>query len=99
MLAGQVKGLIAAGQADLYPRIGTTMEWDTAAGHAVLVHTDSRGNFFVRAQTATAANLTFPANAGVRDAANTKLMVATLPNGDCNNATCHGGTQGFIHLP
>jgi 3'(2'), 5'-bisphosphate nucleotidase len=29
-------GLLAAGQADLYPRFGRTMEWDTAAGHAVL---------------------------------------------------------------
>ncbi len=29
--------LLAAGQADLYPRLGPTMEWDTAAGHAVLV--------------------------------------------------------------
>lgn len=28
--------LIAAGEADLYPRIGRTMEWDIAAGHAVL---------------------------------------------------------------
>ena len=28
--------LVASGRADLYPRIGTTMEWDTAAGHAVL---------------------------------------------------------------
>ena len=28
--------LVAAGEADLYPRIGRTMEWDTAAGHAVL---------------------------------------------------------------
>ena len=28
--------LIARGQADLYPRLGTTMEWDIAAGHAVL---------------------------------------------------------------
>jgi 3'(2'), 5'-bisphosphate nucleotidase len=28
--------LVASGEADLYPRIGTTMEWDTAAGHAVL---------------------------------------------------------------
>ena len=28
--------LIAEGLADLYPRFGTTMEWDTAAGHAVL---------------------------------------------------------------
>jgi 3'(2'), 5'-bisphosphate nucleotidase len=30
-------GLVAAGEADLYPRLGPTMEWDTAAGHAVLV--------------------------------------------------------------
>jgi 3'(2'), 5'-bisphosphate nucleotidase len=29
--------LLAAGEADLYPRLGTTMEWDTAAGHAVLL--------------------------------------------------------------
>jgi 3'(2'), 5'-bisphosphate nucleotidase len=28
--------LIAAGEADLYPRLGRTMEWDVAAGHAVL---------------------------------------------------------------
>jgi 3'(2'), 5'-bisphosphate nucleotidase len=28
--------LIAAGQADLYPRFGRTMAWDIAAGHAVL---------------------------------------------------------------
>ena len=30
-------GLLAAGRADLYPRLGRTMEWDTAAGHAVLL--------------------------------------------------------------
>lgn len=29
---------IAEGAADLYPRFGRTMEWDTAAGHAVLTH-------------------------------------------------------------
>lgn len=28
--------LLAAGEADVYPRYGPTMEWDTAAGHAVL---------------------------------------------------------------
>jgi len=28
--------LVAAGEADIYPRAGETMEWDTAAGHAVL---------------------------------------------------------------
>ncbi len=28
--------LIAQGKADIYPRFGRTMEWDTAAGHAIL---------------------------------------------------------------
>jgi 3'(2'), 5'-bisphosphate nucleotidase len=28
--------LVAKGEADLYPRFGRTMEWDTGAGHAVL---------------------------------------------------------------
>ena len=28
--------LVAAGEADIYPRYGNTSEWDTAAGHAVL---------------------------------------------------------------
>ncbi len=28
--------LVATGEADLYPRVGRTMEWDTAAGHAVV---------------------------------------------------------------
>jgi 3'(2'), 5'-bisphosphate nucleotidase len=28
--------LVASGEADLYPRLGRTMEWDTGAGHAVL---------------------------------------------------------------
>jgi hypothetical protein len=27
---------VATGEADLYPRLGRTMEWDTAAGDAVL---------------------------------------------------------------
>jgi 3'(2'), 5'-bisphosphate nucleotidase len=30
-------GLLAAGEADVYARFGRTMEWDTAAGHAVLL--------------------------------------------------------------
>jgi 3'(2'), 5'-bisphosphate nucleotidase len=29
-------GLVACGEADVYPRFGRTMEWDTAAGHAVV---------------------------------------------------------------
>lgn len=34
--------LVAAGEADLYPRLGPTMEWDTAAGNAVLVAAGGR---------------------------------------------------------
>jgi 3'(2'), 5'-bisphosphate nucleotidase len=31
-------GMIATGHADLYPRMGRTMEWDTAAGHAIVIY-------------------------------------------------------------
>lgn len=34
--------LLASGNADLYPRLGPTMEWDTAAGHAVLLAAGGR---------------------------------------------------------
>jgi len=34
--------LIAEGQADVYPRFGRTMEWDIAAGHAVLAAAGGR---------------------------------------------------------
>jgi 3'(2'), 5'-bisphosphate nucleotidase len=33
---------LASGEADLYPRFGPTMEWDTAAGHAVLLAAGGR---------------------------------------------------------
>lgn len=33
---------LACGKADLYPRFGRTMEWDTAAGHAVLLAAGGR---------------------------------------------------------
>jgi 3'(2'), 5'-bisphosphate nucleotidase len=29
--------LVAAGEADVYPRLAPTMEWDTAAGHAIVL--------------------------------------------------------------
>ena len=31
--------LVAEGRADIYPRLGSTMEWDTAAAHAVVSET------------------------------------------------------------
>ena len=33
---------LATGDADIYPRFGPTMEWDTAAGHAVLLAAGGR---------------------------------------------------------
>jgi 3'(2'), 5'-bisphosphate nucleotidase len=36
--------LVAEGKADLYPRFGRTMEWDVAAGHAVLSAAGGRVN-------------------------------------------------------
>lgn len=35
---------IAAGEADIYPRFGRTMEWDTAAGQAVLMAAGGKVN-------------------------------------------------------
>ena len=46
-------GVLAAGEADLYPRFGTTMEWDTAAGQAVL---EAAGG---RVETLAGAPLTY----------------------------------------
>ena len=37
-------GMLANGEADVYPRLGRTMEWDTAAGQAVLVAAGGRVN-------------------------------------------------------
>ncbi len=34
--------LVATGEADIYPRLGRTMEWDIAAGHAVLAAAGGR---------------------------------------------------------
>ncbi len=35
---------LATGNADIYPRMGRTMEWDTAAGHAVLKYAGGKVN-------------------------------------------------------
>ncbi|MBW6460164.1 MAG: 3'(2'),5'-bisphosphate nucleotidase CysQ [Bacteroidales bacterium] len=40
--------LIAEGKADLYPRFGPTMEWDTAAGHALV---EISGGYIKKADT------------------------------------------------
>jgi 3'(2'), 5'-bisphosphate nucleotidase len=34
--------MVASGGADEYPRLGPTMEWDTAAAHAVVIGAGKR---------------------------------------------------------
>ena len=63
--------LVAEGDADLYPRLGPTMEWDVAAGHAVLsaaggVVTLTDGTPFTYAKEASFRNPHFVAWGAVR---------------------------------
>lgn len=63
------------------------------AGNAVSVYSDADGNFYY------SGAFGFPAHTGARDGTTTKLM-STLPgNGNCNSNVCHGGAQGWIHVP
>lgn len=70
-----------------------------AAGKSFSTYTDTLGNFVVTEQAAATAGLTFPLSVGVRDATTAKLMTDTITSGDCNSSSCHGGSQGFIHVP
>ena len=71
-------GLIAAGEADYYPRFGPTMEWDTAAGDALL---RSVGGRMVQARTGR------PLRYNKRDLHNPPFLALgpgrTLPRGWC----------------
>jgi len=68
------------------------------AGKAVSAYTDANGNFFVRA--ADAAALVFPVQAGARNTATTRAMSASIANGACNGAACHGSAATeSIHVP
>ena len=68
--------LVATGEADLYPRLGRTMEWDTAAGHAVLA---GAGGKVVRFDDQT------PLSYGKDDYAN-PFFIAYAPGVDLKSA-------------
>lgn len=68
--------LVATGEADIYPRVGRTMEWDTAAGHAVL---SGAGGLVVRFDDLT------PLKYGKADFAN-PFFIATSPAVDLKPA-------------
>jgi len=68
---------VAAGEADLYPRMGRTMEWDTAAGHAILRFAEASCRDWMAASFSTASRLREPAFRGQR-AAFLSLMPSLL---------------------
>lgn len=68
--------LVATGEADIYPRVGRTMEWDTAAGHAVL---NGAGGKMVRFDDHT------PLTYGKEDYAN-PFFIAYSPGVDLKEA-------------
>ena len=39
--------LVAEGEANIYPRLGSTMEWDTAAAHAIVNESDGQFNRYI----------------------------------------------------
>jgi len=43
--------LVAEGEADIYPRLGPTMEWDTAAAHAVVLEAGGRVSVYEGEET------------------------------------------------
>lgn len=69
--------LVATGEADIYPRLGRTMEWDTAAGHAVL---SGAGGAVVRFDDHT------PLRYGKEDFAN-PFFIAYAPGVELKSAT------------
>ena len=70
-------GVIAAGEADFYPRFGTTMEWDTAAGQAVLEAAGGRVETSPapRSATASPASRTTASSPGAAEADRLHLYV------------------------
>ena len=90
-------GSVFKDAAGTMPAAQVEVRFRDAAGKSLSAYTDATGSFFVRETTATAAGIALPALVGARDAALTKLMTATIANGDCNSAACHGGAQGRVH--
>ena len=73
--------LVAEGAADVYPRLGPTMEWDTAAGHAVLA---GAGGAVIRFEAAVAGGIPVIKALTEGLAGNDITRVMGVMNGTCN---------------
>jgi hypothetical protein len=86
-------GTIFADAAGTMPLANAEIRVVAASGTAYSTHSDQDGNFFVFGTPLQSGS------AGARDATDVHLMARSAPSGDCNSSTCHGGPQGWIHLP
>jgi hypothetical protein len=91
-------GTIYTSAAATTPAAQVEVRFVDADGTAVSKYTNATGNFYLRATDA--ANLAFPLKVAVRDAKTTQPMVATIANGACSSAACHGAAAtGVVHVP
>jgi hypothetical protein len=87
-------GSVFLDAAGTMPASGVEMRFVDANGAAHSAYTDVNGNFYLNAGA-----LAGPAKVGVRNATSTHLMAGGITSGNCNSSGCHGGAQGWIHLP
>jgi hypothetical protein len=73
----------------------------TANGVTKKIITGTNGNFYVAPITLAAPTALAPVNTKASACPSTTAMSGALvaAGGDCNSSSCHGGTQGKIHLP
>ncbi|HEY6034221.1 MAG TPA: hypothetical protein VIV58_08180 [Kofleriaceae bacterium] len=83
------------------PAAGSTMFF-TAAGTTRKIVADAAGNFFVETALLAAPTNQATANTSATQCPTISPMVGSLVQGGGNcsaTGSCHGGTQGKIHLP
>lgn len=89
-----VGGSVFKDAAGTMPAANVEVRFVDANGTARSIYTDALGNFYFKGATLAA-----PGKVGARDATTTQNMVGTIANGDCNSSGCHGGAQGWVHVP
>ena len=88
--------LVAEGKADLYPRFGRTMEWDVAAGHAVLAAAGA-GSPRAMARLSSTASRASRTRRSSRVAAERDPAARTSPRRSSAAAATLSGDQRYQH--
>jgi hypothetical protein len=87
----------------MMPATGVEVRILDTAGNAMSAYSDRGGNFYIRADQATA--ITFPAIVGARDSTSTRPMIRQLTSpamGSCGQSPCHipgGSPKTGVYFP